>query len=46
MPTKLTLEWSAAAQDDFLAIVDFISDDSPQAALDLVDEIVEKVNLT
>lgn len=44
MPTIPTLEWSDAAKVDLLAIVDHISDDSPQAAQDLKDEIESKVN--
>lgn len=38
------LEWSEEARADLLAIVDYISDDNPQAAQDLKDEIEAKVN--
>jgi addiction module RelE/StbE family toxin len=38
------LEWSDGARADLLAIVDHISDDNPQAAQDLKDEIEAKVN--
>lgn len=38
------LEWSEAARADLLAIVDSISDDNPQAAQDLKNEIEDKVN--
>ncbi|KNE28740.1 MULTISPECIES: type II toxin-antitoxin system RelE/ParE family toxin [Achromobacter] len=37
------LEWRETAREDLLAIVDYISDDSPAAALRLVDEIQKKV---
>lgn len=37
------LEWRQAARDDLLAIVDYISDDSPDAAQRLKDEIEAKV---
>ena len=37
------LEWKAAAVADLLAIVDYISDDNPDAALALMDEIQNKV---
>lgn len=46
MPTTIPkLEWSDEAKADLLAIVDHISDDSPQAAQDLKDEIEDKVNV-
>jgi plasmid stabilization system protein ParE len=38
------LEWSDGARADLLAIVDHISDDNPQAAQDLKDEIEANVN--
>ncbi|OIP18029.1 MAG: hypothetical protein AUK53_01410 [Betaproteobacteria bacterium CG2_30_59_46] len=38
------LEWREEACADLLAIVDHISDDNPQAAQDLKDEIEAKVN--
>lgn len=44
MQTIPRLEWSDEAKADLLAIVDHISDDSPQAAQDLKDEIEVKVN--
>lgn len=37
------LLWTAAASADLLAIVDYISDDNPDAALALMDEIERKV---
>lgn len=37
------LEWKAPATADLLAIVDYISDDHPDAALALMDEIQGKV---
>jgi toxin ParE1/3/4 len=39
---KPTLEWHAAARTDLLSIVDYISDDNPNAAQTLKDEIEEK----
>lgn len=39
------LEWKAAAASDLMAIVDYISDDNPEAARVLVDEIEGKVAL-
>lgn len=37
------LEWKAPAVADLVAIVDYISDDNPDAALALVEEIQGKV---
>jgi addiction module RelE/StbE family toxin len=37
------LEWREAARADLLAIVDYISDDNPDAAQHLKDEIESKV---
>ena len=37
------LEWREAARADLLAIVDYISDDNPEAAQQLKDEIEAKV---
>jgi addiction module RelE/StbE family toxin len=37
------LEWKASAVADLMAIVDYISDDNPNAALALMDEIQGKV---
>ena len=37
------LEWKASAVADLMAIVDYISDDNPDAALALMDEIQGKV---
>ena len=37
------LEWKAPAIADLLAIVDYISDDNPDAALALMDDIQSKV---
>jgi toxin ParE1/3/4 len=37
------LEWKASAIADLMAIVDYISDDNPDAALALMDEIQGKV---
>ena len=38
------LEWRATARVDVLAIVDYISDDNPDAAQHLKDEIEAKVS--
>jgi toxin ParE1/3/4 len=38
----LGLEWKAAAVADLLAIIDYISDDNPDAAQALKDEIEDK----
>ncbi len=35
----LRLEWSKAARADLLAILDYISDDNPDAAARLISEI-------
>lgn len=37
------LEWKAPAIADLTAIVDYIADDNPDAALALMDEIQDKV---
>lgn len=37
------LEWKAPAVADLVAIVDYISDDNPDAALALLEEIQNKV---
>lgn len=37
------LEWKASAASDLMAIVDYISDDNPEAARALMDEIESKV---
>lgn len=37
------LEWRQQARNDLLAIIDYISDDNPDAAQQLKDEIVHKV---
>lgn len=37
------LEWKATAVADLMAIVDYISDDNPDAALTLMEEIQGKV---
>ena len=37
------LEWTAPAVADLMAIVDYISDDNPDAAMTLMDEVHEKV---
>lgn len=42
--TAPALEWRQAARADLLAIVDYISDDNPDAAQRLKDEIEEKVS--
>ena len=36
------LEWREAARNDLLAILDYISDDNPDAAQGMVDEIAQK----
>jgi len=38
------LEWKALAVADLMAIVDYISDDNPDAALTLMEEIQGKVD--
>ena len=38
------LEWKASAVADLMAIVDYISDDSPDAALALMDESKARLN--
>ena len=43
MPTKLGLEWRTQAQIDLVKIIDYIAEDSPDAALELWSEIDEKV---
>ena len=40
----LNLEWKATAIADLLAIVDYISDDNPDAAQALKDEIEAKIS--
>ena len=40
----LNLEWKATAVTDLLAIVDYISDDNPDAAQALKDEIEAKTS--
>lgn len=42
--TARALEWREAARADLLTIVDYISDDNPDAAQRLKDEIDEKVS--
>lgn len=43
MPSVVrSLEWTAWARADLLAIVDYISDDNPDAAQHLKDELVQK----
>ncbi len=37
------VQWKTAAASDLMAIVDYISDDNPDAALALMDEIESKV---
>lgn len=37
------LEWKALAIADLMAIVDYISDDNPDAALTLMQEVQDKV---
>lgn len=37
------LEWKAPAVADLMAIVDYISDDNPDAALAMMEEIQDKV---
>ncbi len=44
MPTIPRLEWSDEAVADLLSIVDQLSDESPQAAQELKNEIENKVN--
>ncbi len=39
----LALEWRLAARADLLAIIDYISDDNPDAAQRLKDEIDAKI---
>jgi addiction module RelE/StbE family toxin len=42
--TARALEWREAARADLLAIVDYISDDNPDAAQRLKDEIEDKAS--
>lgn len=37
------LQWSHLARNDLLSIVDYISDDNPEAAQHLKDDVEEKV---
>ena len=39
----LAVEWRSTAHTDLLAIIDYISDDNPDAAQVLMDEIESKV---
>jgi toxin ParE1/3/4 len=39
----LVLEWRETARSDLLAIIDYISDDNPEAAQRLKDEVETKV---
>ena len=41
----LALEWRSTARADLLAIIDYISDDNPDAAQALEDDIKAKVSL-
>ena len=41
----LALEWRSTARADLLAIIDYISDDNPDAAQALKDEIETKVSM-
>ena len=41
---NLKLEWREAARADLLSIVDYISDDNPDAAQKLKDDIEEKTS--
>lgn len=43
MPLKLTIEWKKQARADLFKIVDFISDDNPDAAQELKNDIEVKV---
>lgn len=42
--TARALEWREVARADLLAIVDYISDDNPDAAQRLMDEIEDKAS--
>ena len=42
--TARALEWREAARADLLAIVDYISDDNPDAAQRLKDEVEDKAS--
>jgi len=42
MKPKPQLEWRQQAMDDLVAIVEYISEDNPDAAQELKDEIEEK----
>jgi len=41
---KPAVEWRESARTDLLSIVDYISDDNPEAAQKLVAEIVDKAS--
>lgn len=43
MPPKLTLRYLPAAQDDLLAILEFIARDSPRRAVAFVDRLDERI---
>ena len=42
MPSKVTVEWTVAAEDDLLLVIAKIAAENPIAATDLLDEIREK----
>ena len=35
----MIVEWSDPARDDFFALADYIADDDPKAAIDVLDRI-------
>lgn len=39
----MTIEWLSAAERDFVAIIDFIAEDNPQAAVEQGDEIETQI---
>lgn len=41
MPSKVTVEWTVAAEDDLLLVIAKIAAENPVAAIDLLDEIQE-----
>lgn len=42
MPPKVRVEWTVAAEDDLLSVIEKIAAENPIAATDLLDEIREK----
>ena len=43
MPTKATLRYLPAAQDDLLSILEWIAKDSPSRAVSFIDKLDERI---